>query len=566
MRRTMGWIHTLLVSGFFLLVLYLWVLAGFSTSMMDANERTFLVGDSMALNLLSALVFLSLCLFSAWALRRLWEKKGTGERDAQMERMSRIVLWTIGCLGALFVLATQRESRADQLFVQEVVDQWRMGDFSSFEKGGYLDQYPHQAGFILILYLFSFLFGTYNDLALQLANVAALVVICRELGDMAGERTGRCEVRLAVCLFCLFFFPGILYTTFVYGNLMGLALSLLAFRYAARFLESGRLRHGCAAFLLLLMAVILKQNYLIFGIALVLWILMGLIRKNRVRTAAFAASLVLAMLAASFLINGAVSLVTGHRPGRGLSRWSWVTMGVMESDVLYDGWWNHYNYDTYVTSGFDTDRQEAVNKADLAGRLKTFRDHPRYALRFFVGKNASQWNQPGFEGVWINRIMPENKRMREAAWADAIIRDDGTGPLSRFMNRYHFIILLGVLIHVCSGGLKRNPHEMFYGLAFIGGFLFYTVWEAKGQYTLSCFWLLLPMSAEGYAELIRGILTRAGTGKGFRKPSPRKLILSGVALLVSAVLFWTNPSLFRDLFLRDEDTEAYAAYLSEIEP
>ena len=53
---------------------------------------------------------------------------------------------------------------------------------------------------------------------------------------------------------------------------------------------------------------------------------------------------------------------------------------------------------------------------------------------------------------------------------------------------------------------KRNDiKQLTFAIIFIGGFLFHLIWEAKCQYTITYFVLLIPYSVKGYIDLSKYI-------------------------------------------------------------
>ena len=537
--------------------------------MISYEEHTFLISDSVWRNILSVVVFLSILCVAYWTIclrKRKGCKESSSINDPCVQIRNKIIckllMGIIALMAVLFVLSTQREARADQSFVQTVVNQWISRDFTCFDKGAYLDKYPNQAGIILVCYYFSFIFGTRNYLAFQLVNVISLVLIYKELGDIIEKKTGRVEFRTIVYLFGLLFLPGVMYTGFVYGNIIGLALSLVAFRHILLYIEEQKNKNALIAAISIFGAIAIKQNYLIFAVALLLFLLFELVRKFSSRLMACFTIVMLIVVFSGSLINEGVYLTTGRRLSSGASKWSWITMGLMENDSLYDGWWNSYNTESYAEAEFNTERQEEKNKEDLVKRLKYFAEKPEYAIRFLAGKNASQWNNPNFQAVWVNQRMPQNGLLRQPKWVISLINADGTDLISHLLNYYQFIILVGVLLHILSGGLKRNTHEAFFMFAFVGGFIFHTIWEAKCQYTISYFWLLIPLSAEGYLETIEHAYSCITEKKSFRimMSESKRRVLSACVALTTLVLL-SKTVLFKDVFLRDEDTVLYSEYV-----
>lgn len=73
--------------------------------------------------------------------------------------------------------------------------------------------------------------------------------------------------RITVVMLFMFCVP-IFYTTFVYGNLIGLALSLLGFVFLLEYFENRKLRYAVAFVVCAVLAVLVKSNYQVAMIAM----------------------------------------------------------------------------------------------------------------------------------------------------------------------------------------------------------------------------------------------------------------------------------------------------------
>lgn len=63
-------------------------------------------------------------------------------------------------------------------------------------------------------------------------------------------------------------------------------------------------------------------------------------------------------------------------------------------------------------------------------------------------------------------------------------------------------------------------HRLLLPTIFIGGFLFHLFWEAKGQYTITYFILLIPYCARGLMDMTNEIndgVLRIQVAKGYEK-------------------------------------------------
>lgn len=75
----------------------------------------------------------------------------------------------------------------------------------------------------------------------------------------------------------------ILYSTFLYGIMLGLAFALGAFYALLFFLEQGKWRYAVSSGILIGISILVKNNYSIFLVALVLLLLYDAVKKSGVR-------------------------------------------------------------------------------------------------------------------------------------------------------------------------------------------------------------------------------------------------------------------------------------------
>ena len=75
--------------------------------------------------------------------------------------------------------------------------------------------------------------------------------------------------------------------------------------------------------------------------------------------------------------------------------------------------------------------------------------------------------------------------------------------LVQYMDTMETIIFFGTLIYIVINFKKIKFKEMFFAIVFIGGFIFHIIWEAKCQYTITYFILIIPYAVKGYSTLIR---------------------------------------------------------------
>lgn len=133
--------------------------------------------------------------------------------------------------------------------------------------------------------------------------------------------------------------------------------------------------------------------------------------------------------------------------------------------------------------------------------------NPKYTAQMLLKKTASQWCDPLFEGHWILQQMKSDYDIPEQL--QAVSAPVGSWHMSRLLNYLHIWILFGAAPLIFSGKEELSPEMLLLMTVFVGGFVFHTFWEAKGQYTLPYFVLLIPLAVQGYWS----VLTAAKTGE-----------------------------------------------------
>ncbi len=568
---------------FFIFLLWLTLVAGTSTAHIttDDSEHTYLVADNIWINLLTAVFFLLVCLLFQKAKSCAFFQSHLLPGSEKSEKLRNILLAVIGAVGVLFVLATQKAPGADQYTIVQCAVAWKNGDYSSFTvPGAYLNMCPNQWGIVFILYLSSFLFGDFNYLAFQLTNVLCLVWFYRSLTKLCDDisaESGMPRIGNGLLVLGLLFFPLILYSNFIYGTIVGLALSAAAFVQVNELRKQFRWRLVISSCLLLFAATIVKQNNMILGMAYVCVLLIYMVEKRGWKLIVPCLGLIAVIFLNGTVAHFLVTSVTGQKEWEdsGIPSIAYATMGLQENSTQYDGWRNNYNWGSYAANGFSNQAEADSARKDLEKRIEEFARDPGYALRFFAGKNASQWNNPDFQCFWVSQIRgTASAAFMSPGWISQIFHLKGMTALSTFLNRLQFIILLGAVLFILFDQQKGFV-SLGICFIFIGGFVFHTFWEAKGQFTLPYFVMLFPFSAPGWSRAVNWLNEKIShlrtNGKAAfviaSPPAKWKTVKPAVLLLLFLgglfIVQSADIPFLKDAIRRDEDTEAYRKYLSE---
>lgn len=426
-------------------------------------------------------------------------------------------------VGIFWVVSTQVKPQADQMLCAEIAERQMFSDydFGDYVKGGYMYNYPYQSGLVLVLSIVFRLFGGMNYVAFQICNVFALLLfdiallkIIEYVESPAAKKVG--AVLVFLC------WPVLFYTVFVYGNLMGLAFSVAAMCFEYRYFKKRRLRDIVISSVFIGLAVMMKSNYLIFLVAMLIFLVLDFIGSMRKRTILFA---VLAIVCYLIGTKGPVTMMSirGNIDiDGGVPMIGFVSMGMRESE-LAPGWWSgYYNEALYTQNNYDQDLAVAQAKADMSERVSEFVSDPGYAADFFYKKMISQWCEPTFEGIWVNHY---EKGVTLSGIIDNLLNRELKGTMEGFLNLYQTFIYWSALLFVIMNRKNNNVFLWLPGTAVIGGFLFHMIWEAKGQYTLAYFVLLIPYASIAAVQVSKWVDDRiCPLLRGKKKGNGRKVI------------------------------------------
>lgn len=397
----------------------------------------------------------------------------------------------------LWICVSHTYPEADQKAVSWMAYLMSQDDFVYFEPGKYMQIYPNQLGLSAVLEILYRITGGENWDAFRyltaLSNGAVVYFLYKITDRLFQNRRADCLVLFG-SIGCI---QIILYSTFLYGIMLGLAFSLAAFYVLLVFLDRKKMIHAVLAGILIGISILIKNNYSIFLVAMVILLLYKALEGKKLKPLLAALILVLATAVLSSGLTAFYEYRSGMKLGSGMPKSLWVAMGMQEGERA-EGWYNDFNLDTYTESGYDKEESTQAAEEAIADSLKNFAENPAYALNFYYKKTVSQWNEPTCEAFWINQF-----HVGHFSYLVQSIYDGMLGRvLEEFMNLFQSLIYGSVLFCLWRKRKKWSMEQLFLPLAVLGGFLFHTLWEAKSQYILPYFVCMLPCAAAGLAEAL----------------------------------------------------------------
>ncbi len=429
----------------------------------------------------------------------LWKKR-------LLDRVSSLPVIAVcfgGVCSLVIVLLVRGTAICDGETISEIAVEFMQGNYVAFEQGEYLFNYSFQIGMTALLELIYRIFGIKNYLAFQLINVVCIMIVLWMLNRITYELFEDERIRRLEAVLSMGMLPLFLFSTFVYGDVIGWAFGVGAVYCMIRFLKVDSFGMATGAAFLLAAGIVVKSNISILLVAAVIAIVLHTIEKKRY----IFLSLVLLMAVLTRLFTGAVEAVYVQRAGlteypKGIPKIAWVAMSMQETDEggYACGWYNSYNWAVYGQNDYDRSATTKACVDNLKQSLGKFAHEQRYALNYFYKKFTSQWNAPTFQAMISNEWSTRHTD-KTAEIAHYFLFEKGRDILYELMNVYHFLLFFAVAVCFLLGKNRWSLPKAYFALNIFGGFLFHMLWEAQSRYILGYFVLMLPFAACGCAKL-----------------------------------------------------------------
>lgn len=576
-EKIMKW---LILGIFSIIIVIMTAQSVFCTAYMSTSEHTYYASDKPIRHLIVFVFLLGLCIFFYFLFDKIKWKIASHDMNetqnkinilARLDNVGMLFFFGIAMVaGFLIFYYTQLYPRSDQRLVLLAASQFREGDFSSMEPGGYLALWPHQMGTVIYHYFLTFLTGSNSHVGMQIWNIVMLGIFFVSFGALTKIMYEKLS-KTVIMMVNVSFLPLIFYVSFVYGNIAGLAFSTIALLFLFFFVKNHKWWYIAISGMALWISFLIKGNYLIVMIACLIYLLIDFISNKKKQTLIFIAVILLCIPTNHMFIEQVTMKVTGKEVPQGVPTVGWIAMGLQDGYAA-KGWFNTYVSDIFDACEQDTAKVEKKAIEDIQKRIEEFRDDSVMARQFFGEKMVSQWNNPTFQCFWIFYDRTTDRQV--PALMKNILTGNIRNKLISLMNIWQTQILIGVCLYIVFRWKKASWQELILALCFVGGFLFHMfLWEAKCQYTLSYFVLLLPYSTMGFYEITCSIRKCI---EEVKKISEKKVIFQCLAkeksvrfLIALSILMicgmFINSAFFIDTIKINKDDDRFEEKVTPVE-
>lgn len=314
-----------------------------------------------------------------------------------------------------------------------------------------------------------------------------------------GDRHG---LESMTIMLSFLFLPQLIYVHFGYGLIPGFFFLILGAYLLMKGIKASQFAWAyyltaCLAFSL---SVIIRQNFAIGIIAIIIGLFVSLIGKNSWSKVFLLLSLIACLILPSRLLAFSYELILDQDFPSGSPSNLWVAMGTDPQNLDRSaGWYNGFNYNTMSQVNNDYDQAKAIGQTKLKENIAYFQENPAYFQDYFNLKIDSQWTEPTFQSLWTTSRAAQTYHSK---WGGSLHQESFT-----FANIYqacrgiYLLILIASLAFICFH-FRGKASFLPFMIYLVGGFLFHLVWEGKSQYLYTYVFTLIPLAARLLNDIV----------------------------------------------------------------
>lgn len=409
-------------------------------------------------------------------------------------------------VGTIWVFSSQSAPTHDSLIVSRAAYNASIGDYSSLS-ADYFKRFPFQLGYVMFSEIIIKLFKTGdNYLSVEVVNVVCLAISYFSILISTRKIFKNDSVTKILALLLTACMPPILFCTFTYGNIPGLMFASLSIWQYIEIKDKNKLKsavHIILSALFMGIAVCIKKNFMIAAAALIIIASVEFLRRRKLQNIICILLCVLSIIGCTKAVTSYYEKKTNMSFGDGIPMVSWLSMGLNESTIA-PGWYNgKYTVTNFHYHNMDSKLAAEASKEEIKTRREIFSNDKVYRNDFFSKKIASQWNEPSYQSIWTNQVRGRYGEMGK--WASYVC-GDGESKIKGYMNLYQqFIFVMTALSCLIILKKYRDINAALFPAIIIGGFLYHLLFEAKSQYSISYFVLMIPLAALALEEIFTRI-------------------------------------------------------------
>ena len=274
-------------------------------------------------------------------------------------------------------------------------------------------------------------------------------------------------------------------STFVYGDIPGLAFALISIYFIMKYMETKKLKHLVFSAFFMAISYMLRMNSLIFIIAIVIYLALNFLKelhnrsweKNILEILIIAMYIAIAMLPSTIVKNYYINKYNIDKE-KNYPIQSFLLFS-MSDGPRSSGWYNEGIAEPALK---DPNGVKEEYTERLKNRALYLVKNPKQAFNFYTTKVTSMWSENTYSAIRNNSLT-----------------SDFSEEVIKYLTFYQKTLL--ILSSACSLiVLIQNRKNLSLNLIllitiFIGGFMFHILWEAKSRYIIPYVVILIPLAS-----------------------------------------------------------------------
>ncbi len=205
---------------------------------------------------------------------------------------------------------------------------------------------------------------------------------------------------------------------------------------------------------------LVRQNYAVAGIAILLIYFLNALQKKRWIYTAACLGVLCSILLPGKLVTAYYENAASTDLQNGMPAVLYVAMGLQEGDDIWraSGWYNSFNDDTYLENNCNVEISSQIAMDSIKSRLDTFIRNPAYTVEFFGEKLITTWCEPTYQSIWSGPMISMGNHTEAAMLHELYSGGRSFGLLSSVMNVISawLICLQRYLLHGRFGRIRHR--------------------------------------------------------------------------------------------------------------
>ncbi|MCQ2519291.1 MAG: acyltransferase [Lachnospiraceae bacterium] len=408
-------------------------------------------------------------------------------------------------ISAAWIFAANVYPTADAEILIEIAENINNHIQQPFAPNDYLTFFPYQLGFVTVLRMIHKVFGDGNFKAYQMVLAVSVIIIVASGSGIIkhiAPKDKASKLRFLYCIFMLFCLPLYFYTPMIYGDLLYAGLTMFSIYMVCECVNNPKIYKFIIIFCACGLNYLVKTNALIVTAAILIFLTIGLLKKEK---RILSAILILVVLAGTFIptaINNAIYKDYTNDDFDAIPMIATVGMGLSDTDGM-PGWCNFYHQLVFVNNDNDAAITKLAVKSAIKTKMNQFADDPKYAVDFYYRKINYQWNTPTYSCLnMTNSYEPEG----QSEFASKFYNEfDYLWKLGQYCKIFQLFVYGVIMLKIFFSIRKKQEEPLLSYLSLIyvfGSFLFSIIWEAKPRYVFPAYLCTIPFAVFCFDQLV----------------------------------------------------------------